>query len=98
MSERTLILEASYVATPAVCTPVAEKNAAAQSTPGAPSRQATNDPLWVRVLCITVALAFIALFLFVPLAIVFPEAFKKGAEVYFASIREPDALAAIRLT
>ena len=38
------------------------------------------------------------LFLFLPLATVFFEAFKKGAAVYLAAITEPDAVAAIRLT
>ncbi len=38
------------------------------------------------------------LFLFVPLATVFYEAFKKGFDVYIASITEPDALSAIQLT
>jgi sulfate transport system permease protein len=45
-----------------------------------------------------VALAFLGLFLFVPLAAVFAQAFEKGVSVYLASLHEPDALAAIRLT
>ena len=61
-------------------------------------KETTVDPLWARLLLITVALAFLGLFLVVPLAIVFTEAFKKGAQVYLASLVEPDALAAIRLT
>jgi len=60
--------------------------------------EATTDPLWVRVLLTGLALAFLAIFLLVPLGIVFTEAFKKGLQVYLASIVEPDALAAIRLT
>ena len=63
-----------------------------------PARSATDEPAWVRRLLIGVALAFLALFLFVPLAAVFVEAFKKGASVYLASILEPEALSAIRLT
>jgi sulfate transport system permease protein len=43
-------------------------------------------------------MAFLALFLFVPLAAVFAEAFKKGAGYYLESISEPDAWASIRLT
>src|SRR5256885_3908756 len=38
------------------------------------------------------------IFLFVPLAIVFAEAFKKGIDVYLAAISESDALASIKLT
>jgi sulfate transport system permease protein len=45
-----------------------------------------------------VALAFLALFLLVPVAVVFIEAFKDGRDVYLASIKEPDALAAVKLT
>jgi sulfate/thiosulfate transport system permease protein len=52
----------------------------------------------VRVLLIGVALAFLGLFLVLPLATVFIEAFAKGASVYADAIREPTALAAIRLT
>ncbi len=59
---------------------------------------ATHEPAWVRLTLIAVALAFLSLFLFVPLVAVFVEAFKKGAEVYFASLIEADALHAIKLT
>jgi sulfate transport system permease protein len=60
--------------------------------------QATAEPVLVRWLLIGIALAFLALFLLVPLAAVFTEAFRKGAQTYFASLREPDAVAAIKLT
>jgi sulfate transport system permease protein len=59
---------------------------------------ATLEPLWVRALLIGIALAFLTLFLFVPLAAVFAEALKKGWDTYFAAIIEPDALSAIKLT
>ena len=52
----------------------------------------------MRWLLIATALAFLALFLFVPLAFVFHEALKKGVGVYLAAISDPDALDAIRLT
>jgi sulfate transport system permease protein len=70
------------------------------SAPGAPRRLAdvTTEPAWLRRLLIAVALAFLTLFLFVPLVAVFVEALKKGVDVYLAAIVEPDALAAIRLT
>ncbi len=61
-------------------------------------RSATTEPVWVRRLLIGTALAFLTLFLFVPLATVFYEALKKGWEVYLAAIVEPDALSAIKLT
>jgi len=52
----------------------------------------------VKWALIAAALAYLGLFLFVPLACVFAGAFKKGAAVYFESLANPDALAAIRLT
>ncbi|RZI81971.1 MAG: sulfate ABC transporter permease subunit CysW [Rubrivivax sp.] len=57
-----------------------------------------TEPFWVRALLIGTALVFLSLFLFVPLVSVFVEAFKKGIEVYMASITEPDAGSAIKLT
>ena len=59
---------------------------------------ATAEPPWVRRTLIGVALLFLTLFLFVPLAAVFIEAFKKGLGVYVAAITEPDAVSAIWLT
>ena len=59
---------------------------------------ATTESRWVQWTLIAVALAFLTLFLFVPLAIVFAEAFKKGLGVYLAAITDPDALSAIKLT
>jgi sulfate transport system permease protein len=47
---------------------------------------------------ISVALGWLGLFLFVPLAAIFTEALRKGLEVYWASLTEPDALAAVKLT
>jgi sulfate/thiosulfate transport system permease protein len=52
----------------------------------------------VRWALTAAALVFLALFLFVPLAAVFAQALEKGFGTYLASFREPDALAAIRLT
>jgi sulfate transport system permease protein len=61
-------------------------------------RNATTEPTWVKWTLIGVALTFLTVFLFIPLAIVFTEALKKGIDVYLASVTEPDALSAIRLT
>jgi sulfate transport system permease protein len=64
-----------------------------------PSRvRATQEPAWVRLTLIGIALAFLTLFLFIPLFSVFYEALKKGVDVYFASLVEADALSAIKLT
>ncbi len=61
-------------------------------------RQATAEPLWLKVLLTTIALSFLSLFLLLPLVIVFGEAFAKGWQVYIASITEPAAAHAIKLT
>lgn len=57
-----------------------------------------TEPAPVRWLLTAIALVFLGLFLFVPLAAVFAQALEKGGEAYFAAIVEPDALAAIKLT
>jgi sulfate/thiosulfate transport system permease protein len=59
---------------------------------------ATLEPVWVRALLIGVALAFLTLFLFVPLVAVFAQALKKGWDAYLIAVVEPDALSAIKLT
>jgi len=61
-------------------------------------RNATSDPPVVRWLLIAAALGFLGLFLVVPMAAVFVEAFRKGAGLYLAALRDPMAWAAIRLT
>lgn len=60
--------------------------------------RATQEPAWVRWLLISIALGWLGLFLFVPLAAIFTEALRKGLEVYWASLVDPDALSAIKLT
>jgi len=60
--------------------------------------RATGDPRWVRVLLIGATLAFLGLFLFVPLVSVFVEAFRKGVAVYAKAITEENARSAIFLT
>ncbi|PVE23864.1 sulfate ABC transporter permease subunit CysW [Microvirga sp. KLBC 81] len=52
----------------------------------------------VRWLAITVALAFLLLFLLLPLIVVFVEALKRGVAGYLAAFQEEDALSAIGLT
>ncbi len=59
---------------------------------------AIKEPSSVRWLLTAVALVFLALFLALPLAAVFSQAFDKGWETYLAALKEPDTLAAVRLT
>jgi sulfate transport system permease protein len=58
----------------------------------------TTEPRAVRILLIAIALGFLALFLVVPLVMVFQQALERGLSAYLGAIREPDALAALRLT
>lgn len=51
-----------------------------------------------RALLIGVALAFLSLFLVLPLAVVLGEAFAHGVAAYFATFSDPDVHAAIALT
>jgi len=57
-----------------------------------------SEPRAVRWVLTGTALAFLVLFLFLPLVVVFTEALQKGLGVYIAAIRDPVALSAIRLT
>ncbi len=61
-------------------------------------RAPTGEPAWVRRTLICLALLFLALFLLLPLIVVWQEALSEGLAVFVASIADPDALAAIRLT
>jgi sulfate transport system permease protein len=56
------------------------------------------DPAWVRRSIITITVGFLGIFVVLPLACVFQQAFGKGVAVYFAALVDPDTLAAVRLT
>jgi sulfate transport system permease protein len=62
------------------------------------TNKATTEALWIRVVLISIALTFLALFLVLPLVVVFKEASTKGIGVYLAAVSEPAALHAIKLT
>lgn len=71
------------------------------TTPGAPvyrTDKALRDGFWIKATLLTLALAFLVLFLFLPLLSVFVEASRKGYEAFSEAVTEPDALSAIRLT
>lgn len=57
-----------------------------------------GEPAPLRWSLTALALAFLALFVVLPLLTVFSQALDKGFAAYWAAIREPDALASIRLT
>ena len=76
---------------------MAEQVAPATGTPHRWRPVTSEAPLTCAVLT-GVVLAFLGLFLVLPLAAVFAEALRKGGAAYLASFQDPDALAAIRLT
>ena len=61
-------------------------------------KKAAEEPLFIRILLTTAAFGFLFLFLVLPLAAIFIKAFEQGVQLYVASITDPDALAAIKLT
>lgn len=79
----------------------AASTTAASTTTAAASLQ-KRQPHWPRkigrVLLILVAVIFLAVFLLLPLSVVFVEAFRQGMHAYLSSIKQPEALSAIRLT
>jgi sulfate transport system permease protein len=58
----------------------------------------TDEPAWLRRIVIAVAIGFVGLFVLVPLAAVFREAFKAGIAAYGRAIADPAALSAVKLT
>lgn len=64
------------------------------STPQNP----TSDNIWFKWIAIAVVLLFLTIMLFLPLAIVFVEAFGEGFGAYWQAISEASTLNAIKLT
>lgn len=62
------------------------------------ARLATAEAPWTRAILLTTALAFLAIFLLMPLIAVFAEALREGFAPFFGAIVEPDAWSAIKLT
>jgi sulfate transport system permease protein len=69
-----------------------------KATAARSAAETLEEPAAVRWLIIGLGMSFLALFLFVPLAVVFSEALRKGLHAYWNAVREPDAMAALRLT
>ncbi|MDR0408055.1 MAG: sulfate ABC transporter permease subunit CysW [Campylobacteraceae bacterium] len=62
------------------------------------TKSSSKEPAWIKTALMTLAFTFLVIFIFLPLYTIFTQAFEKGAEIYFASIKESDALSAIKLT
>ena len=61
-------------------------------------REPRTEPRWLRRVIITLAIAFLTIFVLLPLVLVFSQAFSRGVQAYFAAILDPEALSAIWLT
>ncbi|HXD51363.1 MAG TPA: sulfate/thiosulfate ABC transporter permease CysW, partial [Burkholderiales bacterium] len=57
-----------------------------------------TEPRAARFALMTIALGFVAVFLILPLLVVFAEALRLGLRAYVTAILQPEAIAAIRLT
>ncbi|GAB6047421.1 sulfate ABC transporter permease subunit CysW [Methyloparacoccus murrellii] len=71
---------------------------AAVNRPARAGNPARGEPAWVRWTLIALALTFLLGFLFLPLAVVFSQAFSKGLAVFWSALTEENALLAARLT
>ncbi|PYI56172.1 sulfate ABC transporter permease subunit CysW [Paenibacillus flagellatus] len=63
-----------------------------------PRTTATSESAAVKWVLIGIALLFIGVVLILPLITVFTQAFKKGADVFFEALVDPEARSAVRLT
>ena len=61
-------------------------------------RRATSEPTWLRRVLVGVGVAFVGLFLVLPLVAIATGALKGGLGGFFTAISDPDAIAAVRLT
>lgn len=62
------------------------------------NKHGIQDPLWVRWTLITITIGFVAIFLALPVAIIFAEALKDGLKTYAIALKDPAAWSAIHLT
>jgi sulfate transport system permease protein len=71
---------------------------AQQTSFSAPRDDVRTEPGLVRFVIIAIAMTFLAVFVVLPLIVVFAQAFSKGVGAYAAALSDPEALSAIRLT
>ncbi|ACP22623.1 probable sulfate uptake ABC transporter, permease protein (plasmid) [Sinorhizobium fredii NGR234] len=75
-----------------------DTSSAPSAAPSKFVKAATSETRVARLTLIAVALGFVALFLLLPLATVFIEAFRKGPAEFATALRDPETFSAIRLT
>jgi sulfate transport system permease protein len=75
-----------------------DPGAASMTAPSKVMKAATSETRLARAMLIAVALGFVVLFLLLPLATVFIEAFRKGPAEFLAALGDPETFSAILLT
>jgi sulfate transport system permease protein len=65
---------------------------------GRPSRAATTDPAWARLLLILLAVGLLVVIVVLPLVVVFAEALSEGWAAYREQVVDPATWQAVRLT
>ncbi|MCG6205675.1 sulfate ABC transporter permease subunit CysW [Rhodopseudomonas sp. HC1] len=88
----------TMVATSQVRRQVRKSAETGPATAAASRRAAHTEPAWVRLVVIGFAVAFLTVFVVLPLALVFSEALSKGIGFYLSALADEEALAAIQLT
>ncbi len=70
-----------------------------EPAPAPPARDSVvTEPAGARIALIAIAVTFLALFVLMPLLVVFTEALRPGLAVFAKTFQDEDAIAAIRLT
>jgi sulfate transport system permease protein len=62
------------------------------------ARRATGEPVWLRRALLAAALAFLVVFLVLPLAVIFQQALRLGVGAYLRALVAPEARAALSLS
>jgi sulfate transport system permease protein len=57
-----------------------------------------QEPAWIKPVLIIASLAFLTVFIFIPLFTIFSQAWASGFGIYIKSFKDPDIFASIRLT
>jgi sulfate transport system permease protein len=58
----------------------------------------SQEPRWIKPVLLVISLAFLSVFIFIPLITIFSQAFSSGGKAYLKTLKEPDVFAAIKLT
>ena len=74
------------------------KGAVLQPSPLAGKKPSTKEKNWVPVILIGIAIAYLALVMYIPALNVFYQAFKKGVGPFLSNLTKPDFLNAVKLT